>query len=105
MIFLDKWFIKEMDMWDKDYINMEVDGYIEIYDECNGNFQFGLVKGDIIYKINKFKNKEILKFKFTAVDELDPVAGTGWLKIIKDGVVEGEFSFHNGDTSAFVAER
>lgn len=104
MNFLNKWLIKEMDMWDSDYINMEVDGYIEIYNECNGNFQFGLVKGDIIYKINKVNNKEILKFKFTAVDECDPVTGTGWMEIVENGVAEGEFSFDNGDISGFVAE-
>jgi len=102
MNFLYKWFIKQMDMWDIDYINMEVDGYIEVYDECNGNFQFGLVKGDIIYKIYKVNNKEVLKF--TAIDEFDLVTGTGWMEIIENGVVEGEFSFDNGDTSGLVAE-
>lgn len=105
MNFLGKWFIKEMDMWDSNYINMEVDGYIEFYNECRGNFQFGLVKGDIIYKIQKVNNKETLKFKFTAVDEFDPVSGQGWLKIMESGVVEGEFSFDNGDISGFRVER
>ena len=105
MNYLGKWFIKEMDMWDSNYINMEVEGYIEFYNECSGNFQFGLVKGDIIYKIQKVKNKEVLKIKFTGVDELDPVSGNGWLEIINSRIIEGEISFNNVDISGFTAER
>jgi hypothetical protein len=63
-----------------------------------------LVKGDIKYKIRKTNNEESLEFRFTAVDECDPVTGEGWMKIIKNGVVEGEFSFDNGDISGFTAE-
>ena len=106
MNYLGKWFIKEMDMWDTNYINMEIEGYIEFYNECSGTFQFGLVKGDIIYKIQRVKNKEVLKFKFIGVDELDSASGNGWLEIINNRmIIEGEFNFNNGDISGFRAER
>lgn len=104
MDYIGKWFIKEMDMWDSDYVNMEVDGYIDIWDECSGDFQFGLMKGELRYKVRKNNNEEILEFRFNAVDECDPLIGDGWMKLIENERVEGQFSFDNGDTSGFIAE-
>lgn len=78
MKFMGKLFIKEMDMWDSDYTNMEVEWYIDIGDDCWWDFQFGLVKGDIRYKIRKINNEGIIGFRFNAVDEFDPVTGNGW---------------------------
>ena len=43
MEFEGTWHIYEMEMWDKDYFNMEVQAYIEINERNLGNFQFGLV--------------------------------------------------------------
>ena len=39
------WHIKEMENWDEDYFNMEVQAYIEIDERGSGDFQFGLVTG------------------------------------------------------------
>ena len=44
-LFQGKWHIYEMEMWDADYFNMEVQAFIEIEKNDTGNFQFGLVAG------------------------------------------------------------
>jgi hypothetical protein len=38
-----KWRIVEMDVWDQNYIDMEVQGYIRIGSDGTGQFQLGLV--------------------------------------------------------------
>jgi hypothetical protein len=37
-----------MELWDEDYINMEVQAYIEVRSDNLGNFQFGLVSGYLV---------------------------------------------------------
>jgi hypothetical protein len=47
MEFTGTWHIYEMSNWDDEYFNMEVQAYIEIDEQGNGEFQFGLVHGYI----------------------------------------------------------
>jgi hypothetical protein len=44
MKFEGTWHITDMETWDEDYFNMEVQAYIEINDRASGNFHFGLVR-------------------------------------------------------------
>ena len=39
------WRIVEMDTWDNDYMDMEVEAFLKIEDNGKGEFQFGLVHG------------------------------------------------------------
>lgn len=41
------WHIYEMSMWDEKYFNMLVQAYIKVDEKGFGDFQFGLVVGDI----------------------------------------------------------
>jgi len=45
MQYSGKWRIAEMELWDTDYLDMEVEAYIEIEPTGSGEFQFGLVSG------------------------------------------------------------
>ena len=47
MQYSGKWRITEMEMWDRDYFDMEVEAYIQINANGSGEFQFGLVCGQI----------------------------------------------------------
>jgi hypothetical protein len=38
------WHIVSMDTWDEDYLNEEVQAFIEFEDNSTGNFQFGYVQ-------------------------------------------------------------
>ena len=47
MQYSGKWRIAEMELWDTDYLDMEVEAYIEIDQTGSGEFQFGLESGQI----------------------------------------------------------
>ena len=47
------WRIIWMEMWDNDYIDMEVPAHITIDDKGNGSFQFGLVEGEFETDLEK----------------------------------------------------
>ncbi len=49
--FTGTWHIYEMEAWDEDYFNMEVQAYIRIDPNNLGVFQFGLVSGGIDGKL------------------------------------------------------
>ena len=58
MKFSGTWHIYEMQMWDEDYFNMEVQAFIEIDAKGHDNFQFGLVSGEIDGEIVQGDSKE-----------------------------------------------
>lgn len=45
------WHIFDMEMWDEEYFNKEVQAYIQIKNDGLGEFQFGYVRGDIYGKM------------------------------------------------------
>jgi hypothetical protein len=101
MNYSGNWHITEMATWDNDYLNMVVQAFIKIDEENNGEFQFGLVCGEINGKI---KN-DCFKFTWDGNDEYDDVCGSGWLKLINKNTLEGEIEFHSGDSSTLIAKR
>ncbi len=102
--YLGKWRIKEMEAWDKDYIDLEVPGHITFSDGNIGDFQFGLVQGDIDYRIETYEETERIEFSWAGADEMDPASGRG-LATIKDGELHGRIYIHLGDDSWFVCVR
>jgi hypothetical protein len=99
------WRITEMEQWDQDYLDMEVEAFITIEENGNGEFQFGLVSGDMDGKIVKNGKEERLEFTWEGNDECDPASGSGWLKLKNKNLINGEIKFHEGDTSGLVAKR
>jgi len=104
-VFTGTWRIYEMKMWDADYFNMEVQAYIKINSDKSGNFQFGLVSGYMDGKIVKYADENRFEFTWEGNDECDSAFGYGWVKIKGKDLLEGEFRFHNGDDSSFLAKR
>jgi hypothetical protein len=103
--YIGKWRIVEMEMWDEEYIDMETEGYFQ-FDKKNqtGYFHFGLVQGNIDYRIEKTGEIERLEFSWNGEDEYDPVSGRGWA-VVKGDHIEGRFYFHFGDDSWFKAKK
>jgi hypothetical protein len=99
------WRITEMEQWDQDYLDMEVEAFITIEENGNGEFQFGLVSGDIDGKIVKNGTEERLEFTWEGNDECDPASGSGWLKLENKNLINGEIKFYQGDKSGLVAKR
>jgi hypothetical protein len=99
------WYITEMENWDEDYFNMEVQAYLEIDERGSGDFQFGLVTGAIDGQIAIDKSGEKLEFTWEGGDENDEANGSGWLRLKDDDTLEGKIKIHGGDSSLFLAER
>ena len=97
-----KWRITEMEVWDRDYIDMEVPGYIRINSEGTGQFQFGLVSGDIDGRIEQWGGSPCFAFSWSGQDENDPANGRGWA-VVENGELHGRIYLHLADDSAFLA--
>lgn len=105
MDFTGTWHIYEMEAWDEDYFNMDVQAYITIEPNNRGCFQFGLVSGDMDGRIVDYAEGKRLEFTWEGNDECDPASGSGWIKLKEKDTLEGEFRFHMGDSSTFLARR
>ncbi|MDR3540667.1 MAG: hypothetical protein P4L69_06805 [Desulfosporosinus sp.] len=105
MSFIGKWNIVEMEMWDEDYYNMEVQAHIKIDTNNHGSFQFGLVSGLIDGTIADYVGQDRFEFTFEGNDEFDPTSGSGWVMAKEKDIIEGEFRFHLGDNSTFLARK
>lgn len=103
--FSGTWHICEMEQWDADYFNMEVQAYIEIDKDNTGHFQFGLVSGEIDGEICKYGTTDRFEFTFEGNDECDSASGSGWFELKDKNTIEGRIKFHMGEVSTFVAKQ
>jgi hypothetical protein len=97
-----RWRIVEMELWDQDFVDAEVEGFIKFNEDGMGEFQFGYVHRviDGIYSTaGKVKN---VNFSWQGNDEMDPASGRG-TATIKDGKLNGHIYFHQGNYSEFIA--
>jgi len=102
--FVGAWRITGMEVWDADYFDMEVPAHITIRKDLAGEFQFGLVQGDLDARMSRPEGVPRLEFSWTGFDENDPVSGHGWMQI--DGnQAEGHIFTNLGDDSGFKAIR
>src|SRR4051794_34582674 len=102
--FLGRWHIVSMSMWDEDYLNEEVQAFIEFDDKGGGSFQFGYVQGIIDYREGLRDGQPRAEWSWDGNDEMDPAQGRGWA--VLDGERRNGMSFfHQGDESEFEAER
>jgi hypothetical protein len=100
--FIGKWYISEMEMWDKDYIDAEVRGYILFNEDGSGEFQFGYVHGSFNYQDIKNVNKNKIDFFWEGNDEMDYISGKCNCKIVGNNIA-GNIIIDNGDSSIFTA--
>jgi hypothetical protein len=73
--------IYEMELWDEDYFNTEVQAYTEINSSNCGYFQFGLVSGRINGEVVFYADGERFEFTGDGNDECDPASGIGWVRM------------------------
>jgi len=99
--FLGTWRIVETEMWDSDALDMMVPAHITFTADGLGHFQMIAVQGGIDPRFDGNR----VEFSWVGDDAGDETNGRGWAEIGKDGKLEGRIYFHQGDDSAFVAER
>jgi hypothetical protein len=99
------WRIIEMDQYENDYLDMEVQAHIRMDRRGSGCFQFGMVCGGIVGRVEEHPGGKRLEFTWDGNDECDHVFGRGWLRAREKDLLEGEIIFHGGDSSTFLARR
>ena len=95
--------ITSMEMWDQDFIDAEVPGYIEFAKDGLGDFQFGYVRCGNEWRVAECDGETAVEFSFEGSDEMDPRSGRGNATIEGD-TLDGMIYFHRGDESGFTAK-
>ena len=104
--FHGRWHIVSMTEWDEDYLNEEVQAFIEFEENEKGSFQFGYVRGIMDYREGLRDGQPAAEFSWEGGDGADgtPLTGRGWAKLSDEGL-DGMIFIHQGDESEFEAER
>jgi hypothetical protein len=98
------WRITSMEAWDADYFDMETPAHITIRADMTGEFQFGLMQGDLDARVSAADGVARVEFSWAGFDENDPINGRGWFLVTGDQA-EGRFFIYLGDDSGFTAVR
>lgn len=99
-----RWRIVEMDLWDRDAIDLVEPGFIEFGGDGTGQFGFIAVRGSMDCHTTEHEGRTRTEFTWDGDDEGDPVSGRGWAALVDDTTLEGHLYFHLGDDSSFRAE-
>src|SRR5262249_41423726 len=101
-----RWCIISMSAWEDDYLDEEVQAFIEFEGASGGSFQFGYVQGLIDWRLTTRGGEPVLEWSWEGGDGADgtPLTGRGWA-VLKDDELHGEFFIHAGDESELVAKR
>jgi hypothetical protein len=102
---LGDWRIIKMDLWEQDFVDADVEGYIRFDSDDTGEFQFGYVYGRLDCELTQRDGRPAIEWSWEGNDEMDPASGRGWAMLQTDGTLKGSIRFHRGDRSGFSAVR
>ena len=102
--FVGRWRITEMELWDRDDLDLVVPAFIEFDREGMGEFQFIAVQGCLDCRFSERGGMPAVEFSWEGQDDGDDSLGRGWA-ILRDGKLEGRWLFHRGDDSWFLATK
>ena len=97
------WRIVEMDLWDRDSIDLVGPAFIEVTADGGGSFRFIAVEGSIDARHVDLDGRPAVEFTWDGFDEGDHVSGRGWARLEADGSLRGHLFIHSGDDSGFRA--
>jgi len=96
------WRIEHMELWDRDYVDLDGPAHITFDENRQGSFAFGAVEGWIDYRLETRDQRPWVEFSWDGFNDKDRSCGRGW-GAINDDKLEGRFFFHQGDESSFIA--
>jgi len=99
------WRIVEMDVWDRDAIDLVGPAFIDFGTDGTGTFRFIAVEGYVDCRRADSDGRPQLEFTWEGNDEGDRVSGRGWAQLETAGSLRGHIFFHAGDNSGFRAVR
>lgn len=94
-----------MEIWDRDYLDMEVEAFIEFGSDGRGTFQFGLVRGLTDFRLTQRDDLPAVEWSWEGNDECDPAMGRGWAVLEGNRTITGRIFMHQGDDSSFRAQK
>ena len=103
--FLGRWRIVSMNAWEDDFLDEEVEAYIEFNDRGWGEFHFGNVQGQIDCRQTTREGEPAVEWSWDGNAEMDAAQGRGWA-VLRGDELHGMIFFHGGgDDSEFVANK
>ena len=99
-----RWRILEMDLWDREALDLVAPAFIEFSTDHSGELGFIVVTGWIDWR-SAGSGRSGVEFSWEGTDEGDQVSGRGWGALQTDGLLHGHLYFHLGDDSGFRAQR
>jgi len=81
-----RWHFVSMSTWDDDYLNEEVQAFIEFGEAQKGEFQFGLIRGVIDYREGLRDGERAVEWSWEGTEGADitPMTGRAWAKLNDD---------------------
>ena len=101
--FQGRWRITEMELWDKEALDLIAPAFIEI-DGDKGEIRFIAVRAWLDIRYTTRDGKMRMEFSWEGMDERDPRSGRGWLETGNARRISGHFFFHMGDASSLTCE-
>ncbi len=78
---IGRWRIAEMEQWDRDYIDLDGPGFIEL-EKCGvGTLRFGAVEANLDCRTDSRAKEARVEFSFEGRNDTDPCCGRGWAEI------------------------
>ncbi|MBB5152933.1 hypothetical protein [Saccharopolyspora phatthalungensis] len=88
--------IVEMDMWDRNAIDLEGPGFIEFAADGTGEFGLVAVHGWMDCRPTERNGWPYVEFSWDGDDEGDQVCGRGWATLAEDGTAPGTIVHPHG---------
>src|ERR1700722_13124566 len=99
--FTGRWRIVSVSAWEDEYLDEDVQAFIEFDERGGGSFQFGYIQGQVDYRTANRDGKPAVEFSWEGGDGADgtPLTGRGWA-VLEGDELKGKFFFHGGDEAA-----
>jgi hypothetical protein len=101
---IGRWRIVEMDLWERDDLDLVGPAFIEFRPDRTGSFGFIAVTGWMDCRSAPVDDAGV-EFSWEGADEGDQVTGRGSAALQNDRTLHGRIYIHLGDESGFRAER
>lgn len=79
------WRIVEMELWDRDDLDLVGPAFIEFAPDQTGRFSFVAVEASLDYRATARDSRPSGEFSWEGNDECDHVTGRGWAVLADDG--------------------
>jgi len=100
-----RWRIVEMELWDRDVIDLVGPGFLAIRADSTGSLRFIAVEDWMDIRQVERDGQSGIEFSWEGNDDGDATSGRGWATLSNGGVLNGRLYVHMGNDSSFTAVR